>query len=461
MKTLTIASTVLALASTATAQWVDVSPASSPSGRGAPGMSFDSFTGNTVLFGGDTLGFPAGTVNETWTYNGSAWTLQTPTTSPGATAGIDMVYDVIRGVHVMYGGTPPGFFGGPCLDQTWEFDGANWTQVFPINTPGGLAHYGMVYDVARGVTVLYGGMFSTQLIGDSDQTWEYNGTDWTQVAGATQPGPMERPGMCYHEGLGKTVMFGGISVWTGGVDTTWVYDGTAWAPAGVTGVRPGPRTGCALSYDSTRQICVMTGGQDATNGTPFDDTWEFDLATATWTQIPNTFTFANARLDHGQVYDTARKMTVMFGGLDFQTFSAYGDTQEYGARSFTFGSGCAGSNGTPALDSNDAPRFGSNFDLTVNNVELTASLTIFAQSVSAITPVSLDPIGMTGCTGYVQPDVALTVTGSGGSATLSIAIPTSTTLMGTSIHTQALSFDPGINALWLTASNGHTGTIGN
>ena len=66
MKILTIAGTTLALATTATAQWVDVSPAASPCARGAAGLSHDTTTGNTLMFGGDTLGFPAGTVNETW-----------------------------------------------------------------------------------------------------------------------------------------------------------------------------------------------------------------------------------------------------------------------------------------------------------------------------------------------------------------------------------------------------------
>jgi hypothetical protein len=53
------------------------------------------------------------------------------------------------------------------------------------------------------------------------------------------------------------------------------------------------------------------------------------------------------------------------------------------------------------------------------------------------------------------------ITGSAGSATMTIAIPSTLALMGTTVNSQALSLDPGINSQWLAASNAHTGTLGN
>lgn len=449
----------LILASSLTAQWTETTPAGGPSGRGMLGMAYDPTTGNTVIYGGDTFGFPVGASNETWSYDGANWTQLSPLASPPAASGIQMAYDLNRGVFVYYGGLTTSFFGGPSVDETWEFDGATWSQVFPVNTPGGLGLYGMCYDSVRGVTVLYGGLPDNFFPIDSDQTWEWNGTDWTNTSPANNPGPLERPGMCFHEAAGVTVLFGGIDVQTGGNNDTWLYDGTDWTVANVTGPRPSVRTGCSLAYDGNRQICVMTGGQDPSNGTPFNDTWEFDLNALTWTQVPSTYT--DARLSAGLVYDSLRKQMVMFGGVNYQTFSALGDTWEYGARSETFGTGCPGSNGVPALDATDAPRFGATYTLNVSNLEPSISTAVLVLSLNSIAPIALDGIGMPGCTGYVSPDLLATASGSGGSASYSIAMPTSVALIGTELSSQALGFDPNLNALWLSASNGHRGTLGN
>ena len=40
----------------------------------------------------------------------------------------------------------------------------------------------MAYDAARGVTVLFGGYDGANYLGD---TWEWNGTSWTQVGTVT------------------------------------------------------------------------------------------------------------------------------------------------------------------------------------------------------------------------------------------------------------------------------------
>src|SRR5690606_11061463 len=140
--------------------------------------------------------------------------------------------------------------------------------------------------------------------------------------------------------------------------------------------------------------------------------------------------------------------------------TALGDTQSYGAKSVTFGTGCAGSNGTPALDATDAPRLGANFDLNATNVALTGHLAIFSPRLTRLAPAPLDCLGMIGCPGDVAPTVLTSVTATAGSATLSLPIPATIALMGTTVNSQVLSLDPNINPVWLTTSNGHSGTIG-
>jgi hypothetical protein len=227
MKTLILATTTLALATTASAQWAQLSPATSPVGRGTHGMAYNPFTGGALVYGGDTFGFPSGASNETWSFDGSTWTNLMPAGGVPAAVGVRMVYDSARGVFVTYGSLATGFFGGPSVDATWEYDpiGNAWTQVFPVTTPGGLGLYGMSYDSVRSRVVLYGGLADNFFPIDSADTWEFDGTNWALITTTGSPGPLERPGMCFHTGIQKTVIFGGIDVQIGGNDTTWLYDG--------------------------------------------------------------------------------------------------------------------------------------------------------------------------------------------------------------------------------------------
>jgi hypothetical protein len=54
---------------------------------------------------------------------------------------------------VLFGGCDPGCQG----NDTWKFDGADWTEVYPAPSPG--ARYGgaIDYDSGRSLAVLFGG----------------------------------------------------------------------------------------------------------------------------------------------------------------------------------------------------------------------------------------------------------------------------------------------------------------
>lgn len=76
-----------------------------------------------------------------------------------------MAYDSRRGVTVLFGGV--GRAGE--LGDTWEWNGSTWTQVATTG-PSRRANYGMVYDSTRGVTVLFGGATVGQHA--NRETWE-------------------------------------------------------------------------------------------------------------------------------------------------------------------------------------------------------------------------------------------------------------------------------------------------
>ena len=434
------------------AQWAQANPATSPGPRAAAGMATDA-AGNLILFGGDTGGFPSPATNQTWRYDDTTWTQLSPTTSPTPKLGITLVYDTNRGVFVSYGSLNTSIFGGASVDQTWEFNGTTWTQVTPTTTPGGLGGYGACFDSLRNKLVLYGGLPDNFFPIDSNQTWEYDGTNWALITTTGSPGPLENPAMCFHAGLGQTILFGGIDVQIGGNDTTWAYDGTNWTALPVTGSKPPVRTGARMVYDPFRGVCVLTGGSDPTNGQPIVDTWEFDGAA--WTQVPSVTSGRSLAM---LAFLPGRRQVVEFGGFNPLTFSYFGDTWEYGAKSRSFGSGCAGSAGVPTLTASDAPRLGAPYTLTIGNLNPTVNVGVVVIGLTELPGVALDPIGMTGCLGYVSADLLVTVTGTGGSAAWTWS-PVSGPL-GATFVAQGLSLDPSINPAWLVASNAVGGVLG-
>ena len=75
-------------AATTSLNWVHVSTAQAPAGRVYAAMSYDSLRGRTVLVGGSNN--PSLNFADTWEWNGSSWTLQTPPTSPPGLIGAAM-----------------------------------------------------------------------------------------------------------------------------------------------------------------------------------------------------------------------------------------------------------------------------------------------------------------------------------------------------------------------------------
>ena len=444
--------------SSLSAQWTLTAPVASP-GTIANAAAAASLVDGFVLFGGDNGGFSPS--NQTWTYDGTTWTQLTPPVSPGGRAGAQMAYDSNAGVFWMYGGLASGFFGGPSQDEMWMFDGTTWSQPVVVgSTPGGTALHGISFDSVNNVTVVYGGLPNNFFPIDSDQTWEWNGTGWTQTAAfpATNPGPLERPAMCFHQGIGKTVLFGGIDVQGAWNNTTWTYDaGTnAWAALAVPGTKPGARTGARMSYDSTRNVCVLTGGADPadpTGNTYYNDTWEFDGAT--WTQVATTIT--GTRLDAMMAYMPSLDRTVLFGGINFSSFTYYGDTWEWQAG--TFGSGCFGTFGMPTLVSNTSPRIGQGWVATTGNLHPTFNLAILVFGFTPLPGIDLGFVPMPGCSLFTSLDILVSINGSGGTA--SWTWPSVSGTLGTTFYGQALCFDPTANAFGFTISNALSSTIGN
>jgi MYXO-CTERM domain-containing protein len=244
-----------------------------------------------------------------------------------------MVFDSARQRVVLFGGMVPNGGGGnrngTYYDDTWEWDGTTWTQVASTG-PIGRYWHAMAYDSTRQRTVLFGGIGFYQNadgfpFGD---TWEWDGSSWTQRA-MTRPSARGRHAMAYDSARGVTVLFGGDDN-SGTEADTWEWDGTAWnqrTPA----THPPARDWHSMAYDAARHATVVFGGSSV-SGYVLGDTWEWDGTT--WTH--RALEGPAPRYADAMAYDSARGGVVLFGGTAvFNNGLSYGyagDTWEYHTR---------------------------------------------------------------------------------------------------------------------------------
>jgi hypothetical protein len=252
-------------------------PGSGPVARGLSGAVYDSRRKRVVLFGGvGNKGYEE-LKGDTWEWDEKTWR-QMADTSVGTRDHHVMVYDEARGKTVMYGGQTSA---RTWATDTWEWDGERWAKTTTPG-PGGRAHFAMAYDSKRKRVVLFGGL------GDDNKyhndTWEWDGSKWAKVSDEGPP-PRARHRMVYDSKAGVVVLFGGDGVKAEPgqgfrvLDDTWTWDGKRWTEIKTPG--PGKRMMPAMAYDSARGRTVLYGGGDGQ--TRFDDTWEWDGKS--WKQI--------------------------------------------------------------------------------------------------------------------------------------------------------------------------------
>jgi hypothetical protein len=137
-----------------------------------------------------------------------------------------------------------------------------------------------------------------------------------------------------------------------------------------------------------------------------------------------------------------------------------------GAASYqVFGGGCAGTAGVPSNSMSQLPQLGTTPNIVFGNLPapqiaiavLGASNTSYA---SIPLPVDLAILGAPGCNARVSLDVTIALTGAGGQATLPFTIPNNAIFVGFTFFTQALVFDPPLNALGLSTSDAAVAIVG-
>lgn len=228
-----------------------------------------------------------------------------------------MVYDAARGVSVLVGG-----YFNVVYNETWEWDGVYWLKRTPLDhdgdgNPSERIGTVMSYDSRRKRVVLFGGGGGT-ILGD---TWEWDGVDWTRRLPTDPEADGDPPArdvaaMVYDSKRDRTVLFGGTDASRHNLGDTWEWNGASWEERipedpEIDG-NPSPRFFHVMAYDEERDVTVMFSGNVSS------ETWEWDGTS--WERKdpkdPEGDGNPTSTTATGCVYDRARGRVVLANELD-------------------------------------------------------------------------------------------------------------------------------------------------
>jgi len=298
-----------------------------PAPRSLAAFRTDPVTNTAWLFGGlDELGASyleetdpsSTTLRRIWGYRNGFWFPLALDKAPSACTSPLAAYDTARSKLVI------SCFGG----DMFEFDGKAWTSSTPKNPPPARRFAAMVFDENIKKTVLFGGFDGTNYRND---TWTWDGTNWTEVK-KNKPTNRALMAMWYDPLQKKTIIYAGLG--RGSIDERitrysdmYAFDGTSWSKLNVA-TTPGERFGPQIAVDARTGKLVLFGGlrSELTTSTNtrtqfFDnDTWSWDGAASTWTRLTPARS-PHARENGMMAYDPIRKEIVLFGGYAAFYFS--------------------------------------------------------------------------------------------------------------------------------------------
>ncbi|MGZ8540872.1 MAG: Kelch repeat-containing protein [Chitinophagaceae bacterium] len=183
----------------------------------------------------------------------------------------------------------------------------------------------MAYDSKRKKLFSFGGFANNNSLADL-RVLE-NG-EWKTLSNDTSMKAAE-PGFVYDADRDKLISFGG-SGRRGVVNgITWQWDGSAWKK--FEGAGPEGRQGFVMVYDSKRKKTVLFGGMDGAGKFFYDDVWEFDGVH--WQKITGKGMGPGPRLAAGAAYDSKRGIVLIFGGISHEITK--GDTWGWNGKEWT------------------------------------------------------------------------------------------------------------------------------
>lgn len=157
-----------------------------PDPRSLAAVAYDPLTQETVMFSG--LPPWGGSLADTWTWDGSAWTLQHPGVSPHSRFGAVMAFDPALGGVVLIGGSPNGPTDAAVdadMRSMWLWRAGTWQVVTTAHTPVPQNYFFgwnafMAFDGTSNELVLTSVTSMPHVGACSADTWTFDGHDWRQ-----------------------------------------------------------------------------------------------------------------------------------------------------------------------------------------------------------------------------------------------------------------------------------------
>jgi len=303
-------------------------PDATPASDAAPTGDAAAPVGPGVLL---FAGWGEAPLDDTWNWDGAQWT-ELPMGGPSvrddqAMIGVALPSNCATcsdGWVLLFGGEG---LGTPYLGDTWRWDGRHgWSQLM---VSGPSPRRGAAMAALGGKIYLYGG--SGPSGGFLSDMWAWDGASWTQVA-LSGPTPGGRYGHAMATAAGRIVLFGNV----GGPTDTWTFDGTAWTQAAASSAGP---TGDPAGLFESRgfeglatlgsEVILFGGEQDANH--ILNDTWAWD-GTA-WKQVAPA-NAPPARFHPGMT--TYHGKIVLFGGASAVPGPGwFGDTWTFDGAAWT------------------------------------------------------------------------------------------------------------------------------
>ncbi|MDF1538369.1 MAG: hypothetical protein P1Q69_05660, partial [Candidatus Thorarchaeota archaeon] len=149
---------------------------------------------------------------------------------------------------------------------------------------------------------------------------------WSKLSPSTTPLARYGQVMVYDESIRQIVLTNGNTAYQGHQDDTWLYDTAAntWTEVFTTGTS-GRLKWPGMVYDSSNERCILFGGQ--VEDDPVDRTMIFNSETDTWVSA-NPASAPESRINPGMAFDVSGQVVVLFGGMNHD-YDQLGDTWCY------------------------------------------------------------------------------------------------------------------------------------
>ena len=361
------------LYSTSTSTWTNVSTQTNGVSPNVVLPAYAMSTNQQVLVFGGFDNYPYTFSSDTYLFDipTLTWTQITPTPGP-------LPFDILNSM-VFYPPTNSFILLESTTDQTWSFQGSTWTLLAPAASPVGISYpVYMVY--VSSDNCIYA--LSTDNNEDTWQLWKYDGLTWTQIVTASTPygygsSSGETLSMVYVSDLDKIYAFQSTAVFAYTVSTqTWnLVNNTLpispslqnvnqvavntvqnainylFSPQLNTGATTAPTVpaptntfnyllstdvwsryntapqpkiiNAGTCYDSLRNVYWLVNGENSvliSSINYVNQLWKFDNSTKLWTLVTPLTTGPIDKIYPNVVYDTLADKVVLYGGYSSETW---------------------------------------------------------------------------------------------------------------------------------------------